>query len=122
MRGMHENKQRTGGGHLTKTDLTGTDLIRHSTCRCHVLTLVPLLCLYFSLVRVRVGVRILCVVLCFCISVFGLVWFPIRGSCLSLSLIENHDLWVVVFCLCVCSRHNFLVFVRSLVILFLCSV
>jgi hypothetical protein len=26
----------------------------------------------------------------FCISVFGLVWFPIRGSCLSLFLIENH--------------------------------
>jgi hypothetical protein len=24
------------------------------------------------------------------ISVFGLVWFSIRGSCQSLSLIENH--------------------------------
>jgi hypothetical protein len=58
--------------------------------RCHVLTLVPLLCLYFSLVREWVGVGILCFCSMFCISGFGLVWFPIRGSCQSLSLIENH--------------------------------
>jgi hypothetical protein len=33
--------------------------------RCHVLTLVPFLCLYFGLVRAWVGVGILCFVLCF---------------------------------------------------------
>ena len=47
----------------------------------------PFLCLYFSLV----GVGILCFVFyVFYFHVFGLVWFPIRGSWQLLSLIENH--------------------------------
>ena len=54
----------------------------HGVYTCHVLTLVPFFCLCFSLVRAWVGGGILCFCSRFCISVFGLVWFPIRGSCL----------------------------------------
>jgi hypothetical protein len=34
--------------------------------------------------------------LCYGISVFGLVWFSIRGSCLSLSLIVNRITMVLI--------------------------
>jgi hypothetical protein len=57
---------------------------------CHVLTLVPFVCFYFSLVRARVGWAFYVLFLCLYFHVFGLIWFPIRGSCQSLSLIENH--------------------------------
>ena len=62
-----------------------------SGSRCHVLTLVILLCLCFSMIRAWVGwvVYVRFSMLGF---VFGLVWFSIRGRCRSLSLIENHTL------------------------------
>ena len=56
-------------------------------------------------------VGILCFVLCLYFYVFGLVWFPIRGSCQSLSLIENHTWaawfrpWVVGSCFLFCVYH-----------------
>jgi hypothetical protein len=64
--------------------------------------------------------------------VFGLVCFPIRGSCQSLSLIENHTyvacshlcLWVVVSCFVFFSPYR-TVSSRSLSLLFFviqCSV
>ena len=37
------------------------------------------------------------VFLWFGISVFGLLWFSIRCSCQALSLIENLELWVIIF-------------------------
>ena len=79
---------------------------KHLT-QCHVLTLVPFLCLYFSLVRAWVGVGILCFVFyVFYFYVFGLVWFPIRQLAIVVSDWEPYlgslffplELWVVVFC------------------------
>ena len=55
----------------------------------------------FSFVLVWSGREMggLSMVVWFSISVFGLVWFSIRGSCQSLSLIENH-IYVACFPLC----------------------
>ena len=126
----HEDCYRKGRPRVTSaaedTFITVTRLRNCSPNKCcHVLTLVPFLCLHFSLVRVWVGVGILC----FCISVLGLVWFPISGSCLSLcliwepylgSLFSHYDLWIGV--LCFCTWQDCLVFVHSLCYFVLCSV
>ena len=75
--------------------------------QCHVLTLVPFVCLCFRLVRAWVGVGILCFVfyvLFLCVwpgmvpnqrqlAIIVSDWEPYLGS-----LCSHYDLWVVVFC------------------------
>ena len=53
---------------------------------------------YYSLYLVRSGCDSGGKVYVFYFFAFGHVWFPIRGSCLSLSLIGDH-IWVVIFLL-----------------------
>ena len=114
-------------GYSVAMDLHESCWKQESQPYCHVLTLVPFLCLYFSLVRAWVGVGILCVVtlfLYFCVwpgmvpnqrQLFIVVsdWEPYLGS-----LFSHYDLWVVVFC--VCGYHTELFCFFHLFLLFFC--
>ena len=77
---------------------------------CHALPKESLFLSLFGLVRVWFGVGILCVVFYdFVFLCFGRVWFSIRDSCLSLSLIGNHTQVALFppFCVgsCLCLWH-----------------
>ena len=93
-------------GHWPLKNLSGRSVVeRIHWSTCHVLTVVPFLCLCFSLVRAWVGVGILCCVF-LCLAWYGSQSEAAVDRCLWLRTILRQPvfpLWFVGSCfLCLC--------------------